>query len=990
MKNNKNIEVLSSIIQNKIKIENNLYGTTMLKVTAQDGDVLSLANEIYESGMVEYSHPDFIANIAPSDDPYYSNQYYLNNSGQFNGTSGIDINAPQAWDLTTSSSQITVAVIDEGLEPHEDLNDINNNSRVLTGFTPHTGGDGTPEGLISFHGIACAGIIAASHNNLDIKGIAPNVKLFGINIFSDGTTNQEIADGINWAWHHGADVISCSWGYTVPGYYADVVEYAIDSAKTFGRSGKGCVVVFSSGNDNFVQFPSNVNGVICTSAIDNSGNLWYYSPTSSRVDLVAPSGDVNMGGDVWTLDRMGNNGYQTYNYITKFGGTSASCPQVSGVAALLLSLHPDWSETQITTTLKMSATDMGAIGKDDTFGYGRLDTYKAVSTIYVPDVLSTIEAALSTAFSGQTVKVLSSVNVSNNITVGSGIKLYIDPNVTLTFGSGKRIYVSGTLSTNSATFQGNGSAGYWNSITLLSGSSASILNTTIKDAQCGIYANQASGLTITSSIIENNSLYGISITSTNPAISNCTIQNNGTGIRSYSSRPEITGCTIQNNTNYGINADNISYYYPHLYWANNNLQGNGYAILLNNASPRFHDNMIAENSHGIFMTSSYTNFADPSNSWRGYNAITCSVTPLFRAENYSSIYAGYGYDGGYNSIFGSELPDMEAYNNSMIYACNNYWGSPYPAILADGTSTILAWYPLSTDPNPGSCTLSKTSSLAKSSALFDESELSKIYLEAISIGQKNDFSTAKELLKSIIEDKFDNKYTPLALLAYIDFEAKEKDLSGSEGTYVSDDILKTIYNRDKEDQLRPFATRLLARETALVSSYDEMISYNTEIINNYPNSANEISALYDLVNYYSEIKEDNVTANKYLERMNEIYPKDDLTLFANINLALYSKNLEKDKKINNEQTPKEYSLGDNYPNPFNPTTTIGYSIPTDEKVVLKVYDILGKEVAILVNEQKPEGNYQVIFNAENLASGLYLYQIKSGTFIQTKKMILMK
>ncbi len=333
---------------------------------------------------------------------------------------------------------------------------------------------------------------------------------------------------------------------------------------------------------------------------------------------------------------------------------------------------------------------------------------------------------------------------------------------------------------------------------------------------------------------------------------------------------------------------------------------------------------------------------------------------------------------------------MEAYSNSMIYACNNYWGSPSPAINADGTSTILAWYPLSTDPNPGSCTLSKTSSLAKSSALFDESDLSKIYLEAISIGQKNDFSTAKELLKSIIEDKFDNKYTPLALLAYIDFEAKEKDLSGSKGTYVSDDILKSIYNRDKEDQLRPFATRLLARETALVSSYDEMISYNTEIINNYPNSVNEISALYDLVNYYSEIKEDFVTANKYLERMNEIYPKDDLTLFANINFALYSKNLEKEKKINNEQTPKEYSLGDNYPNPFNPTTTISYSIPTDEKVVLKIYDILGNEVALLVNEEKTAGKYRVEFNASLLSSGVYIYKLQAGDFISSKKMLLLK
>jgi hypothetical protein len=100
--------------------------------------------------------------------------------------------------------------------------------------------------------------------------------------------------------------------------------------------------------------------------------------------------------------------------------------------------------------------------------------------------------------------------------------------------------------------------------------------------------------------------------------------------------------------------------------------------------------------------------------------------------------------------------------------------------------------------------------------------------------------------------------------------------------------------------------------------------------------------------------------------------------------------LEKDKKINNEQTPKEYSLGDNYPNPFNPSTTINYSLPVDEKVVLKVYDILGKEVAILVNEQKPAGNYQIKFNASLLSSGVYIYKLQAGDFISSKKMLLLK
>ena len=87
---------------------------------------------------------------------------------------------------------------------------------------------------------------------------------------------------------------------------------------------------------------------------------------------------------------------------------------------------------------------------------------------------------------------------------------------------------------------------------------------------------------------------------------------------------------------------------------------------------------------------------------------------------------------------------------------------------------------------------------------------------------------------------------------------------------------------------------------------------------------------------------------------------------------------------------QQYSLEQNYPNPFNPSTTIKYSIPTTSIVSIKVYDILGREVATLVNEQKTAGNYSVQFNGNNLASGVYLNKIQSGNFVDTKKMILLK
>jgi len=85
-----------------------------------------------------------------------------------------------------------------------------------------------------------------------------------------------------------------------------------------------------------------------------------------------------------------------------------------------------------------------------------------------------------------------------------------------------------------------------------------------------------------------------------------------------------------------------------------------------------------------------------------------------------------------------------------------------------------------------------------------------------------------------------------------------------------------------------------------------------------------------------------------------------------------------------------FNLSQNYPNPFNPSTSIHYAISSPQFVTIKVYDLLGKEIVTLVNEEKPAGNYEVEFNAANLPSGIYFYRIKAGNFIETKKMVLLR
>ena len=129
------------------------------------------------------------------------------------------------------------------------------------------------------------------------------------------------------------------------------------------------------------------------------------------------------------------------------------------------------------------------------------------------------------------------------------------------------------------------------------------------------------------------------------------------------------------------------------------------------------------------------------------------------------------------------------------------------------------------------------------------------------------------------------------------------------------------------------------------------------------------------------------------EELNSIQFSDDNVGWITGNNSLLLKNSNDGItgiKENNLTLPDDYSLTQNYPNPFNPSTKIKYNIGATGIVTLKIFDILGREISTLVNEEKPAGRYEVNFNANNLASGVYIYKLQAGGFIQTKKMILLK
>ena len=435
-----------------------------------DLDLLEVANSIQESGFANYCHPNFLLKKVlfqslPAD-PYFGNQYYLHNTGQtVNGrtcTAFADIKAVNAWSITKGSSNIIIAVIDEGVtDNHPDL--PNSRQVRLPGSNFGSGSSNNPSPTNNEnHGNACAGIIAASHNNEGIAGIAPNCKIMPIRSFN----SVDDADAIRFAADNGADVISCSWGYEffdlkgnikVPStnelpYVESAIQYATTNGRKIGNVKYGCVVVFAAGNTanhtgndaGYVTFPANVNipGVLTVGASDRNDFQANYSPTSvlsspnnQIIDVVAPSHSayscqINTETlDVWTIDIPGNPGYNPVkdrdclqnawlpipgtilpntgtnheSYTGHFGGTSAACPQVAGVAALILSIKPDLHQINVAGIIRATARKarnnttynyQTTAGRPDgtwcpQMGYGVLDANAAVNAV-APFISATV------------------------------------------------------------------------------------------------------------------------------------------------------------------------------------------------------------------------------------------------------------------------------------------------------------------------------------------------------------------------------------------------------------------------------------------------------------------------------------------------------------------------------------------------------------------------------------------------------------------------
>ena len=585
-----------------------------------------------------------------------------------------------------------------------------------------------------------------------------------------------------------------------------------------------------------------------------------------------------------------------------------------------------------------------------------------------------------------------SVNITTNTTINSGASVTIIPGTNVTSSSGFSLINNGTLSavgvsSNRITFdfvskQNN------NGIKVNSGATANIYYSNILNAINGIYFNSGTGIADHCTI--TNCTYGIYVTSATPTIQYCSINNNQYGIRIFNSYSQ------------SWTANNI---------AHNSITGNiAYGVYLNNSSPTLSYNSVSSNYLGsAFWTSSnpilnHNNFSsntnygvscygsaspsayyNPGYSFGGYNNIISNGNRGIVVTGTSHPYWGSPSlsSGGYNSVYNNTGYEID--NSAPNFdACNNWWGNPSGPQTGDINGTVRTFPALDYDPNPYK-------------ANYYPEELHEAEHEMIT----NNYVKATDLLKTYLTEHTDNNsygnVAAVLLLKNLDFYMDGKSI-----VKEIESCLENKLSRDGQFELLLGLSSVLSKDknyTEALESLEQLVSLTPTI-----NENNRILFQKAFINLYG-----TKDVDKCLQYLNQILNRN-LSTSLDYRLALEEINTlsssegltpELSKNITNTNLPKAFDLLGNYPNPFNPSTTISYALPYQSSVDLIIYDIMGREVKSFKISSQSAGNQNIRWDGTNengntVSSGIYLYRINikslenTETFVKTAKLIMLK
>jgi hypothetical protein len=354
----------------------NMKGVYQLRSAARNGlDVLEAANALAALPEVAFAEPDMMFTghgaVIP-DDPGFPDLWGIHNTGQAGGVPDVDMDGPEAWDLTSGDDTVIVVVIDTGVQ--QDHPDIHQIPGTDTTNDPASTGDGGPVNVCDNHGTLVAGCASAIMNNTTgTAGIAP-----GCVVASARTFISNLSCNLSWTTQISWTVESLAWAESIGARVTNNSNFygftssAIAQKYQDTRSA-GIVHFAAAGNfgSSAPTYPASLPSVNAIAAIDRDGDLAPFSNHGAGLAFSAP------GVDIYTTDRTGALGVDPGDYTWTFG-TSYACPYAAGVGALVVSTNGCLDADEVEQVMREASVDLGSPGFDTTFGWGLVNAHASV------------------------------------------------------------------------------------------------------------------------------------------------------------------------------------------------------------------------------------------------------------------------------------------------------------------------------------------------------------------------------------------------------------------------------------------------------------------------------------------------------------------------------------------------------------------------------------------------------------------------------------
>lgn len=867
------------------------------------------------------------SSINAQNDPLLSNQWNLSK-----------IRATDAWSISTGSPSIIIAILDAGVDSnHPDLQ-----YKLVTGYDVADNDNTTNPYGNDYHGTACAGLAAAHTNNgLGIAGVGYNCKIMPIQLaHSEGLIGNaaNFVTGLNWAVAHGADVISFS-GHTET---SQAVIDALYNAKINGRNGKGCVIIKSAGNESGsgITYPGRQPIVLSVGATDQNDQRISDSSYGPELDVMAPS-------EVYTTDISGSSGFNSGDYKSDFLRTSAAAPQVAGVAGLMLAADNSLTEETVRKIICYTADDINSPGFDNETGWGRINALNAVKSASKQFTLSG-NLSNNQCWWGN-------VTINGNVYVPSGMQLTIISNTTLNFGSfsilstGGRIIIEGSLPVVCLK-EGNEIKSIFGSVQAACNNAQDYQTVEI---QTGTFTENVSVSGKTNFRLEGkgpaNSIIDGSLSFTNmtyPSIQSLKVRNpNG----AYLNEIHFTNC--ENPSTYNLEGEGGS--------------GTDYMVWAYNC-PDLDLTFKSQNaSVGFLVQGSYGNlsYSDIRNNGQGvgveeYSSIGieytnfCGNTQNYYADQTSSVSIGASCTFNTNC----PLPKTTDASNNLV---SNSTNKVEP--ISNEFVNIVSFY---------KDLFKKVKADISNSTVFDKQKFSNDYKQLVDLSksfiEKHSQSFEAKLALRYIAGSYKKLNELEELQNYLLVLANDKKMNALNGS-AKRHLIDCYTSKKEYDSALLVADEIVKEQKDDLGLTIDALSTKGFIFEYYLNNKSKAESIYrEVLNNYSK------KAHFAKNRLSEMGFKVDSEHFSNQAM---------------DETKLDMS---NYPNPFNPTTKISFSLNESGRISLKVFDVLGKEVANLADGYFESGKHTATFDGSNLASGIYFYRLTTPTATITKKMVLTK